>query len=102
MRLGSREYRQFVGIARGSADEVCYQLLLARDLLMSPLFRDHVAGSRPKAKPFRSRSMVLGLDGPPPRPLRGDNNLHLGLKNNLLRPMTAIGRAWPSVALLVT
>jgi four helix bundle protein len=32
MRLTSREYRQFVGIARGSAAEVCYQLLLARDL----------------------------------------------------------------------
>jgi four helix bundle protein len=32
MRLGSKEYRQFVGIARGSAGEVCYQLLLARDL----------------------------------------------------------------------
>jgi four helix bundle protein len=32
MRLNSREYRQFVGIARGSAAEVCYQLLLARDL----------------------------------------------------------------------
>src|SRR5262245_65233725 len=32
MRLGSREYRQFVGIARGSAGEGCYQLLLARDL----------------------------------------------------------------------
>jgi four helix bundle protein len=32
MRLGSREYRQFVAIARGSAGEVCYQLLLARDL----------------------------------------------------------------------
>ncbi len=32
MRLSSREYRQFVGIARGSAGEVCYQLLLARDL----------------------------------------------------------------------
>lgn len=32
MRLGSREYRQFVGIARGSAGEVCYQLLRARDL----------------------------------------------------------------------
>ena len=32
IRLGSREYRQFVGIARGSAGEVCYQLLLARDL----------------------------------------------------------------------
>ena len=32
MRLGSKEYRQLVGIARGSAGEVCYQLLLARDL----------------------------------------------------------------------
>jgi hypothetical protein len=32
MRLGSKEYRQFVGIARGSTGEVCYQLLLARDL----------------------------------------------------------------------
>lgn len=32
MRLSSREYRQFVGIARGSAGEVCYQLLLAKDL----------------------------------------------------------------------
>jgi four helix bundle protein len=27
MRLGSKEYRQFVGIARGSAGEVCYHLL---------------------------------------------------------------------------
>jgi len=26
MRLGSKQYRQFVGIARGSAGEVCYQL----------------------------------------------------------------------------
>ncbi|MGH7775477.1 MAG: four helix bundle protein [Candidatus Binatia bacterium] len=32
MRLNSREYRQYVGIARGSAGEVCYQLLLAKDL----------------------------------------------------------------------
>ena len=31
-RLNSREYRQFVGIAKGSAAEVKYQLLLARDL----------------------------------------------------------------------
>jgi len=31
-RLSSKEYRQFVGIARGSAGEVCYQLLLAKDL----------------------------------------------------------------------
>lgn len=32
MRLNSREYRHFVGIARGSAGEVVYQLLLAKDL----------------------------------------------------------------------
>jgi hypothetical protein len=32
LRPSSREYRQFVGIARGSAGEVCYQLLLAKDL----------------------------------------------------------------------
>jgi four helix bundle protein len=32
MRLSSWEYRQFVGIARGSAGELCYQLLLAKDL----------------------------------------------------------------------
>jgi four helix bundle protein len=31
MRLNSREFRHFVGIARGSAAEVTYQLLLARD-----------------------------------------------------------------------
>ena len=32
MRLNSREFRRFVGIARGSAAEVSYQLLLAKDL----------------------------------------------------------------------
>jgi four helix bundle protein len=31
-RLGSKEYRQFVGIARGSAGEIKYQLLLVKDL----------------------------------------------------------------------
>jgi len=31
-RLSSREYRQFVGISRGSAGEVKYQLLLVKDL----------------------------------------------------------------------
>jgi len=31
-RLSKKEYRQFVGIARGSAGEVKYQLLLAKDL----------------------------------------------------------------------
>lgn len=31
-RLGSREYKQFVSIARGSAGEIKYQLLLVKDL----------------------------------------------------------------------
>ncbi len=31
-RLNSKEYRRFVGIAKGSAGEVSYQTLLARDL----------------------------------------------------------------------
>jgi four helix bundle protein len=31
-RLGRKEYRQFVGIARGSAGEISYQLLLSKDL----------------------------------------------------------------------
>jgi four helix bundle protein len=31
-RLGSKEYRQFIGIARGSTGEIKYQLLLVRDL----------------------------------------------------------------------
>ena len=31
-RLGTKEYRQFVGIARGSSAEISYQLLLSRDL----------------------------------------------------------------------
>ena len=31
-RLNTKEYRQFVGIARGSAGEMKYQLLLAKDL----------------------------------------------------------------------
>jgi four helix bundle protein len=31
-RLGSKEYRQFVGIARGSTGEMKYQLLLVKDL----------------------------------------------------------------------
>ncbi|MBW2058984.1 MAG: four helix bundle protein [Deltaproteobacteria bacterium] len=31
-RLNSKEYRQFVGVAKGSAAEVGYQLRLARDL----------------------------------------------------------------------
>ena len=31
-RLNRKEFRQFVGIARGSAGEMIYQLLLSRDL----------------------------------------------------------------------
>ena len=31
-RLGSKEYRQFVGIDRGSVGEMKYQLLLVKDL----------------------------------------------------------------------
>ena len=46
MRLNSREYRQFVGIARGSAGEVVYQLLLARDLdyILEPVYLDLRSG----------------------------------------------------------
>jgi four helix bundle protein len=36
-RLGSKEYRRFVGIAKGSAGEVRYQLLLAKDLRFIPV-----------------------------------------------------------------
>jgi four helix bundle protein len=35
-RLSSKEYRQFVGIARGSAGEMKYQLLLVKDLMYIP------------------------------------------------------------------
>lgn len=31
-RLNTKEYRRFVGIAKGSAGEISYQILLARDL----------------------------------------------------------------------
>jgi four helix bundle protein len=31
-RLGRKEYRQFVSIAKGSAGEIKYQLLLIKDL----------------------------------------------------------------------
>ena len=31
-RLNTKEYRQFVGIAKGSAGELKYQILLAKDL----------------------------------------------------------------------
>ena len=45
MRLGSKEYRQFVGIAWGSAGEVCYQLLLAKDLqCIKDVYRELRAG----------------------------------------------------------
>jgi four helix bundle protein len=35
-RLSPKEYRQFVGIAKGSAGEVRYQLLLVKDLRFIP------------------------------------------------------------------
>lgn len=35
-RLGSKEYRQFAGIARGSAAELKYQLFLSKDLGYMP------------------------------------------------------------------
>jgi four helix bundle protein len=35
-RLSSKEYRQFVGIAKGSAGEMKYQLLLVKDLKYIP------------------------------------------------------------------
>jgi four helix bundle protein len=35
-RLSTKEYRQFVGIARGSANEISYQLLLSKDLSYLP------------------------------------------------------------------
>jgi len=43
LRLGTNEYRQLVGIARGSAGEACYQLLLARDLnyISSETYNEH-------------------------------------------------------------
>ena len=46
MRLGTKAYRQFVGIARGSAGEVCYQLLLAKDLqyIREEVYREIRAG----------------------------------------------------------
>jgi four helix bundle protein len=46
MRLGNTEYRHFVGIARGSAGELCYQLLLAKDLqyISEDVYRELRAG----------------------------------------------------------
>jgi four helix bundle protein len=44
-RLNRAEYRQFVGIARGSAAEVGYHLLLARDLgFIEPDHSDKLRG----------------------------------------------------------
>ena len=46
MRLNSREFRHFVGIARGSAAEVNYQLLLAKDLgyISKPVYKELRSG----------------------------------------------------------
>lgn len=47
-RLNTGEYRQFVGIARGSAGELKYQLVLSRDL--GYLNENHYPGLREKAE----------------------------------------------------
>jgi four helix bundle protein len=46
MRFNSGEFRQFVGIARGSAGEVGYLLLLARDLgyISKPVYEELRSG----------------------------------------------------------
>jgi four helix bundle protein len=45
-RLGSKEYRQFVGIAKGSAGEIKYQLLLVKDLKY--ISEDHYSNLKQK------------------------------------------------------
>jgi four helix bundle protein len=45
-RLSSREYRQFVGIAKGSTGEMKYQLLLVKDLKY--ISEDQYSNLKPK------------------------------------------------------
>jgi four helix bundle protein len=68
MRLGSKEYRQFVGIARGSAGEVCYQLLLAKDLNYIPneVYQELRSGYDRVIQMLSRLSQSLG-DAPRPR-----------------------------------
>ena len=62
MRLGTKEYRQFVGIARGSAGEVCYQLLLAKDLnyISEDTYRELRSGYDRVLQMLSSLSQTLG------------------------------------------
>ena len=64
MRLGSKEYRQFVGIARGSAGEVCYQLLLAKDLkyISEDIHRELRSGYDRVLQMLARLSQTLGND----------------------------------------
>ena len=49
---------------------------------MSSVFRGHVAVLRPRAKPFRSRSMGLCLEGHHPFRSKCDNCERRGLQGN--------------------
>jgi four helix bundle protein len=62
MRLGSKEYRQFVGTARGSAGEVCYQLLLAKDLkyITEEIYRELRSGYDRVIQMLSRLSQTLG------------------------------------------
>ena len=64
MRLGSKEYRQFVGIARGSAGELCYQLLLAKDLqyITDDVYRELRSGYDRVLQMLSRLSETLGND----------------------------------------
>jgi four helix bundle protein len=44
-RLSRKEFRQFVGVAKGSAGELKYHLLLAKDLGYMPQNQYHVLRS---------------------------------------------------------
>ena len=68
MRLGTKEYRQVVGIARGSAGEVCYQLLLARDLnyISNETYQELRSGYDRVIQMLSRLSQSLG-DAPRPR-----------------------------------
>ena len=56
-RLNSKEYRQFVGIAKGSAGEATYQLLLARDLK----YIDEKIYDSYRSSYYRIAQMLTGL-----------------------------------------
>jgi four helix bundle protein len=56
-RLNKKEYRQFVGIAKGSTGEMKYQLLLARDLN----YIDEKSFNELKSQYERISQMLTGL-----------------------------------------